>query len=71
MVHVTAVVVKYKTPTGRVNKGVTTTWLADNKPDPGKPFPRVPVYIRKSQFRYDMLLLFFKSFLLSVVYLSV
>ncbi|XP_045445468.1 NADPH--cytochrome P450 reductase [Melitaea cinxia] len=54
MVHVTAVVVKYKTPTGRVNKGVTTTWLADNKPDPGKPFPRVPVYIRKSQFRLPL-----------------
>lgn len=54
MVHVTAVVVKYKTPTGRVNKGVTTTWLADNKPEPGKPFPRVPVYIRKSQFRLPL-----------------
>ncbi|XP_046964490.1 NADPH--cytochrome P450 reductase isoform X1 [Vanessa cardui] len=53
-VHVTAVVVKYKTPTGRVNKGVTTTWLAENKPEPGKPFPRVPVYIRKSQFRLPL-----------------
>lgn len=50
--HVTAVVVQYTTPTGRVNKGVTTTWLADNKPEPGKPLPKVPVYIRKSQFRY-------------------
>lgn len=50
-VHITAVVVQYKTPTGRVNKGVTTTWLADNKPEPGKPLPRVPVFIRKSQFR--------------------
>ncbi|XP_041976895.1 NADPH--cytochrome P450 reductase isoform X2 [Aricia agestis] len=53
-VHVTAVVVKYKTATGRVNKGVTTTWLADNKPEPGKPLPRVPVFIRKSQFRLPL-----------------
>ncbi|XP_050345279.1 NADPH--cytochrome P450 reductase isoform X1 [Nymphalis io] len=53
-VHVTAVVVKYETPTGRVNKGVTTTWLAENKPEPGKPFPRVPVYIRKSQFKLPL-----------------
>nr|UZN72640.1 cytochrome P450 reductase [Spodoptera frugiperda] len=53
-VHITAVVVKYKTPTGRVNKGVTTTWLADNKPEPGKPLPRVPVFIRKSQFRLPL-----------------
>lgn len=50
-VHITAVVVQYKTPTGRVNKGVATTWLAQHKPEPGKPYPRVPVYIRKSQFR--------------------
>ncbi|XP_075969627.1 cytochrome P450 reductase isoform X2 [Anticarsia gemmatalis] len=53
-VHVTAVVVKYKTSTGRINKGVTTTWLADHKPEPGKPLPRVPVYIRKSQFRLPL-----------------
>ncbi|CAG9585425.1 unnamed protein product [Danaus chrysippus] len=53
-VHVTAVVVKYETPTGRLNKGVTTTWLAENKPEPGKPFPRVPIYIRKSQFRLPL-----------------
>lgn len=53
-VHVTAVVVEYKTPTGRVNKGVATTWLADNKPEPGKPLPKVPVYIRKSQFRLPL-----------------
>lgn len=50
-VHITAVVVQYKTPTGRVNKGVATTWLAAHKPEAGKPLPRVPVYIRKSQFR--------------------
>ncbi|CAG4910379.1 unnamed protein product [Colias eurytheme] len=53
-VHVTAVVVQYKTSTGRVNKGVATTWLADHKPEPGKPLPRVPVYIRKSQFRLPL-----------------
>ncbi|XP_038216038.1 NADPH--cytochrome P450 reductase [Zerene cesonia] len=53
-VHVTAVVVQYETSTGRVNKGVATTWLAENKPEPGKPLPRVPVYIRKSQFRLPL-----------------
>ncbi|CAH0720869.1 unnamed protein product, partial [Brenthis ino] len=53
-VHVTAVVVKYTTPTGRINNGVATTWLADNKPEPGTPGPRVPVYIRKSQFRLPL-----------------
>lgn len=50
-VHITAVVVQYKTPTGRVNRGVATTWLATHKPEPGHPLPKVPVYIRKSQFR--------------------
>ncbi|KAJ0180556.1 hypothetical protein K1T71_003960 [Dendrolimus kikuchii] len=53
-VHLTAVVVEYETPTGRFNRGVTTTWLAQHKPEPGKPFPRVPVFIRKSQFRLPM-----------------
>ncbi|XP_014370499.2 NADPH--cytochrome P450 reductase isoform X1 [Papilio machaon] len=53
-VHITAVVVEYKTPTGRTNKGVATTWLAQHKPEEGKPFPRVPVYIRKSQFRLPL-----------------
>ncbi|CAG4989605.1 unnamed protein product [Parnassius apollo] len=53
-VHITAVVVEYKTPTGRTNKGVATTWLAKHKPEPGKPLPRVPVYIRKSQFRLPL-----------------
>ncbi|XP_013195874.2 NADPH--cytochrome P450 reductase [Amyelois transitella] len=53
-VHVTAVVVKYKTTTGRINKGVTTTWLADLKPEEGKTLPRIPVYIRKSQFRLPL-----------------
>ncbi|XP_072943352.1 NADPH--cytochrome P450 reductase isoform X1 [Epargyreus clarus] len=53
-VHITAVVVEYNTPTGRVNKGVATTWLAKHKPEAGKPLPTVPVYIRKSQFRLPL-----------------
>ncbi|XP_068629334.1 NADPH--cytochrome P450 reductase isoform X2 [Battus philenor] len=53
-VHITAVVVEYTTPTGRKNKGVATTWLAKHKPEDGKPLPRVPVYIRKSQFRLPL-----------------
>nr|QQZ00429.1 CPR [Cydia pomonella] len=52
-VHITAVVVKYKTPTGRLNKGVATTWLAEHKPKDGE-YPRVPVFIRKSQFRLPL-----------------
>jgi NADPH-ferrihemoprotein reductase len=45
------VLVHYKTPTGRVNKGVATTFLAQKLPHEGEPLPRVPVFIRKSQFR--------------------
>lgn len=50
-VHVTAVLVKYETPTGRINKGVATTFLADKRPKDGGDSPRVPIFIRKSQFR--------------------
>lgn len=53
IVHVTAVLVQYETKTGRVNKGVATTYLAKRHPDDAdseKPI-RVPVFIRKSQFR--------------------
>ncbi|XP_055525974.1 NADPH--cytochrome P450 reductase isoform X1 [Wyeomyia smithii] len=50
-VHVTAVLVKYETKTGRVNKGVATTFLAQKHPVNGEPLPRVPIFIRKSQFR--------------------
>ncbi|CAO1380242.1 unnamed protein product [Diamesa tonsa] len=50
-VHVTAVLVNYKTPTGRVNKGVATTFLSLKHPADGEPLPRVPIFIRKSQFR--------------------
>lgn len=49
-VHVTAVLVKYETSTGRVNKGVATNFLAEQRPE-GEPLPKVPVFIRKSQFR--------------------
>nr|CAG4646082.1 EOG090X027R [Macrothrix elegans] len=50
-VHVTAVLVKYNTPTGRINKGVATTWLAAKKPVEDLPPHQVPIFIRKSQFR--------------------
>ncbi|KAF7284794.1 cytochrome P450 reductase isoform X2 [Rhynchophorus ferrugineus] len=49
-VHATAVVVEYKTPTGRVNKGVATTWLQEKVPSADKTCT-VPIFIRKSQFR--------------------
>lgn len=49
-VHVTAVLVEYKTPTGRVNKGVATTFLKQKQPTGGEEV-KVPVFIRKSQFR--------------------
>lgn len=41
----------YETPTGRVNKGVATTFLAQKHPQDGERLPRVPIFIRKSQFR--------------------
>jgi len=51
-VHVCGVVVEYNTPTGRVNKGVATTWLREKVPGPeGEEEPRVPVFVRRSQFR--------------------
>lgn len=50
-VHVTAVLVKYETTTGRVNHGVATTFLSQKHPLAGQPLPRVPIFIRKSQFR--------------------
>ncbi|XP_017048388.1 NADPH--cytochrome P450 reductase [Drosophila ficusphila] len=49
-VHVTAVLVEYKTPTGRTNKGVATTYLKNKQPNSGEEV-KVPVFIRKSQFR--------------------
>ncbi|KAL3267720.1 hypothetical protein HHI36_006850 [Cryptolaemus montrouzieri] len=50
-VHITAVVVEYETPTGRINKGVATTWLAKKLPKEAEDLPTVPIFIRKSQFR--------------------
>ena len=49
-VHVCGVVVEYSTSTGRVNKGVATTWLREKLPA-GEELPRVPVFVRRSQFR--------------------
>lgn len=48
-VHVTAVLVQYQTPSGRINKGVATTYLRGKQPNDED--PKVPVFIRKSQFR--------------------
>lgn len=49
-VHVTAVLLEYKTATGRVHNGVATTWLAKQLPVEGSPAPVCPVFIRKSSF---------------------
>merc|ERR1719195_1860294 len=56
-VHICGVVVEYETGTGRRNNGVATTWLRDKVPpaprdgEEEQEFPRVPVYVRRSQFR--------------------
>lgn len=51
-VHITAVLVEYKTPTGRINKGVATTYLKSHcKPTLEEPHPKAPIFIRKSQFK--------------------
>lgn len=50
-IHVCGVVVEYKTPTGRTNKGVATTWLRTKEVREGEELPRIPVYVRRSQFR--------------------
>ena len=53
-VHICGVVVEYQTPTGRVNKGVATTWLQTKIPArEGEEMvsPKVPVYVRRSQFK--------------------
>ncbi|KAK2881543.1 hypothetical protein Q8A67_018811 [Cirrhinus molitorella] len=50
-IHVCAVVVEYKTKTGRVNKGVATNWLKNKMPTDNGHKATVPMYIRKSQFR--------------------
>ena len=61
-VHICGVVVEYETGTGRTNKGVATTWLREKVPpaiqeaseeeeEVKMDYPRVPVYVRRSQFR--------------------
>lgn len=47
---ITAVVLEYTTPTGRLTKGVATNWLKQMHPSNGH-MPRVPIYVRKSQFK--------------------
>lgn len=49
-IHITAVLVRWTTSTGRVQKGVATTWLSSKKPKDGD-VPRVPIFVRKTQFR--------------------
>ena len=49
-ISITAVLVEYQTKTGRTMKGVATDWLSHMKPDNGNQY-RVPIYVRKSQFR--------------------
>ncbi|ODN02614.1 NADPH--cytochrome P450 reductase [Orchesella cincta] len=54
-IHITAALVKYETPTGRINKGVATNYLQGIVPRPlvegEEKSPVVPVFVRKSQFR--------------------
>lgn len=51
-VHICAVVVEYETKSGRINKGVATSWLQAKDPA-GENGRRalVPMFVRKSQFR--------------------
>lgn len=50
-IHICAVVVEYQTKTGRLNRGVATTWLKNKLVCDNGHRPLVPMYIRKSQFR--------------------
>lgn len=50
IVHVTAVMVDYITPTQRRTLGVATGWLKEKKTENGHP-ATAPVYVRRSQFR--------------------
>jgi NADPH-ferrihemoprotein reductase len=49
-VHITAVVLEYKTKLNRIRKGVATNFLLNKIPTEDLK-PTVPMYIRKSQFR--------------------
>ena len=52
-IHVTAVLLEYTTRTNRETKGVCTSWLYTKQPEglDQHSLPRVPIYVRKSQFR--------------------
>ncbi|CAF0969736.1 unnamed protein product [Brachionus calyciflorus] len=49
-IHITCTVVEYETKDGRQCKGVTTNWLL-NKPVLDDLKSKVPIFVRKSQFR--------------------
>ncbi|XP_020616329.1 NADPH--cytochrome P450 reductase-like [Orbicella faveolata] len=49
-IHITAVLVKWNTSTGRVQKGVATNWLAEKNSKEGE-VSRIPIFVRKTQFR--------------------
>ena len=49
-IHVTAVVVDWTSRIGRRQKGVATTWLQTKIPEEDNP-PKVPIFVRKTQFR--------------------
>ncbi|XP_062501211.1 NADPH--cytochrome P450 reductase-like isoform X2 [Corticium candelabrum] len=49
-IHVTAALVDYKTRIGRRVEGVATSWLATKRPNDHSP-PKVPIFVRKSNFR--------------------
>ncbi|XP_064619119.1 NADPH--cytochrome P450 reductase-like [Lineus longissimus] len=49
-IHVTAVLVEYKTRVGRQAKGVATSWLKLKQPGNDKKYT-VPIFVRRSQFR--------------------
>jgi len=56
-IHVTCTVIEYETKDGRQCKGVATNWLAgklptvDDHDNNGAKQPRVPIFVRKAQFR--------------------
>lgn len=50
-IHITAVLTKYETRTGRTMNGVATSWLKNMVPNGPDTTPKVPMYVRKSQFR--------------------
>ncbi|XP_072047913.1 NADPH--cytochrome P450 reductase-like [Amphiura filiformis] len=49
--HITAVLTKYTTRTGRTANGVATSWLKKKVPNGPESIPTVPIFVRKSQFR--------------------